>query len=256
MFQCGKSIDDCGNWGSATIYHIKEGDSTTPVTVYIPEHYELRGKDLKNLNRVEYYCLIHIKPIREKNKNKPGRSSSKQFKFGKGHKLESTHAQEIRSKQAIPIHLGKVPSLPILKNDFSKIEFEIWKKKANKFAAYFLTAFRPEDNNYDSNTYFNKLYYTWDDLESWIYTLENNKSFISTARLDMIYSTIYGMTTENTAKILLSKYRRRARDIWTDEDIVSYNSLRSNHKKDIYCANESMNGLINSMDINYLSTKS
>ena len=192
---------------------------------------------------------------KRKNKNKPGRSSSKQFKFGKGHKLESTHAQEIRSKQAIPIHLGKVPSLPILKNDFSKIEFEIWKKKANKFAAYFLTAFRPEDNNYDSNNYFNKLDYTWDALESWIDTLEKDKGFISTARLDMIYSTIYGMTTENTAKILLSKYRRRARDIWTDEDIASHNSLRSNHKKDIYCANEAMDGLINSMEINYLSTK-
>ena len=97
--------------------------------------------------------------------------------------------------------------------------------------------------------------YTWGALESWIDTLEEDKSFISTARLDMIYSTIYGMTTENTAKILLSKYRRRARDIWTDEDIASYNSLRSNHKKDIYCANEAMDGLINSMEINYLSTK-
>ena len=83
------------NWGSATIYQIKENDDITPVSVYFPENYEFRGKDLRKLNRVEYYCLTHIKPIFNGDGiiNKCGRNKTKQFKFGKVQKLDATHAQ-------------------------------------------------------------------------------------------------------------------------------------------------------------------
>ena len=104
------------NWGSATIYQIKENDDITPVSVYFPENYEFCGKELRKLNRVEYYCLTHIKPIfkGDGNVNKCGRTKTKQFKFGNGHKLEVTHAKEIRSKQAITMYTGKNPRPPKL----------------------------------------------------------------------------------------------------------------------------------------------
>lgn len=49
-------------WGPATIYSIMEGSNTNPtlVPVYLPEHYEYRGYELRTLNRIEYYCLIEI----------------------------------------------------------------------------------------------------------------------------------------------------------------------------------------------------
>ena len=102
------------NWGSITIYQIKENDDITPVSVYFPENYEFRGKELRKLNRVEYYCLTHIKPIFKGNRNinKYQRTKAKQFKFSNIHKLEVTHAKEIRSKQSIPMHTKKIPNIP------------------------------------------------------------------------------------------------------------------------------------------------
>ena len=73
-------------------------------------------------------------------------------------------------------------------------------KEADKFSIYVLTEFRAEENNFDSDTQYNDLNYDWDAFVSWITQLEKNNNFISHARLDMMYSTIYGMTTENNAK--------------------------------------------------------
>ena len=47
----------------------------------------------------------------------------------------------------------------------------------------------------------------------------------------MMYSAIYGMITENTAKILLAKYRKRTRDIWTEEEKIAYNFVNMHLKK-------------------------
>ena len=112
--------------------------------------------------------LLHIyQKIREKaDKVQPGQKYSKQFKFGSGHKLEATHAQELRSKQAIPIHTGKIPKLPKIYENSS--EYNNWKKKADVFAAYFLTAFRPEEKKYDDYHRDNSLSYNWEAFEKWM----------------------------------------------------------------------------------------
>ena len=135
---------------------------------------------------MEYYCLTQIKPIfkGDGNINKCGRTKTKQFKFGKGHKLEATHAQEIRSKQAIPMHTGKVPKPPERFDNKNEIEYANWKKRADKFAIYILTAFRAKENNFDAYTQGNVLHYNWDALVSWIKKLE--EKMISFLKQDLI----------------------------------------------------------------------
>ena len=57
------------NWGSATIYQIKENYDITPVSLYYSENYDFYNKDLRKLNKVQYYCLTCIKPILKGGRN-------------------------------------------------------------------------------------------------------------------------------------------------------------------------------------------
>ena len=54
-------------------------------------------------------------------------------------------------------------------------------------------------------------------------SLERNPgtSFIDLARLILLYIILYGMITENNAKVLISKYRRRERGMWSNEDKIN-----------------------------------
>ena len=65
-----------------------------------------------------------------------------------------------------------------------------------------------------------KIKYDCTTFNNWIKSLEtfSKTSFIDLARLNLLYRTLYGMTTENNAKVLISKYRRRERDMWSNEE--------------------------------------
>ena len=52
------------NIGPATIYIVNEDDKKTIIPVFFLEYYEYRGKDVRMLNRLEYYCLVQIKEKR------------------------------------------------------------------------------------------------------------------------------------------------------------------------------------------------
>ena len=71
---------------------------------------------------------------REDNNNKfddtiPGRVASKQYTFGKGHKLEACHAQFIKSIQPIAIHTGHLPPLPKQRDNCNRQEHILFKKR-------------------------------------------------------------------------------------------------------------------------------
>ena len=111
------------DWGYSKIYKIKERDDGkyTPVLVFVSENYEYRGESLAFMNRMEYYCLTHIDKATndESNDNndensviKCGKKKSKQFRLGKGHKLEGAYCQKLLSKQKIGIHAGYFPRIP------------------------------------------------------------------------------------------------------------------------------------------------
>ena len=70
-------------WGPAIIYRVKENKDSNPtcIPICIPEHYEYRGEELRELNRIEYYCLIETRTL----------SSDKTDKKPEGSRQHSTN---------------------------------------------------------------------------------------------------------------------------------------------------------------------
>ena len=200
--------------------------NTTQVKVFFPQHYEHRGEGLRMLNRVEYYCLVQVKPKPSDDedgittdeadaRSTRGRQKSRTFDFGPGHPLRATHTQVLRSIQTIPMYTGKPPRMPGMVTDEMGAEE---RKKFDDFAAYYLTAFRPELDDYDDDHRDSQLCYDWETFCDFVSQLESDGSFISDARLSLMHSTIQGLTTDNEAKVLLAKYRKRNRDKWSKEE--------------------------------------
>ena len=241
-------------WGPAIIYRIKEnGDcSASCIPVCIPEHYEYRGEDLKNLNRIEYYCLVETRTLlSEKNSNKKGRKSSTQYKYGTGFRLQATHAQFLRSKQHIPVHTGQIPKPPRYPiPEPNAPSYPCWLEKANQFGAYYLAAFRAEEHNFDDENRDHDLQYDWDTFYKWFEELKHSNDFISKARVDMINSTINGLTTDNESKMLLSKYRQRARDVWNAQETLQGQQYRNaNDRNEPNVVLDEVDDYINSANI-------
>ena len=90
--------------------------------------------------------------IDEKSKQKGG-TPSKAFEFGKDFALQSSYVQKLRQKictlklyQSPPPHPGREPD-----EDASNDSKTKWKKRADKYGAYFLTLFRPKTELYETN---------------------------------------------------------------------------------------------------------
>ena len=79
-------------------------------------------------------------------------------------------------------------------------------KKADIFAEYYLTGLRPEPNNFDKKYGDEEIRYDQTTFNEQIESLEKNAdaSYIDLARLNLLYRTMYGMTTENNAKVLMN----------------------------------------------------
>ena len=121
------------DWGYSKIYKIKEGDNE---------------------------------------KDKRGKNKTKEFKLGKGHKLEGAYCQKLLSKQSIVLHAGYFHRIPDPCDVYSEEEKKTWQKKADKFGAYMLMAFCPEINNYDDEHRDDDLKYDWRTFLDWINELE------------------------------------------------------------------------------------
>jgi hypothetical protein len=205
---------------------VVENDKKIPIPVFFPNHYHCRGETLRNMSRAEYYCLVDIKEkpnnvekqIISQEKRKPGRKHSKFHEFGVGHPLRATHVQVLRSFQKIPIYTKRPPEeLPKLDSDGEPEN----KNVANNFARYYLTAFRPEVDDYDDEHRDLSLQFKWSGFCKFVEELENEAaqgSFISEARLHLMRSTMNGLASLNETKICLAKYRKRQRDLWTSSE--------------------------------------
>ena len=117
--------------------------------------YSNRGESLKILSRYEYCTQVSI-VTRAKSKRKTtreGRTPSASFEFGNGFVLQSSHVQKLRQKictlklyQSPPPYPGEKPH-----KDASEALKKRWRKRADKYGAYFLILFRPETELYEKN---------------------------------------------------------------------------------------------------------
>lgn len=210
------------DFGPTRIYQSgKNEEKEFSFPVYVVSHYSYRGKELSNLSRIEYYSIVSIKESSSQtidSTGSTGRKKSNLFPIGKGSLLQPTHHQVLSSIQSIP-NLGKPPKFPGAPpaEDQPERSKKVWQAKADTFAEFYLTAFRPEEKDYDDDHRNNYLQYNWDALCNYVSNMESRQSTepICKLRLNLMFRSIHGMSTSE-AKTLLSKYRGRNRDIWTD----------------------------------------
>ena len=132
------------------------------------------------------------------------------------------------------------------------------KKRADRFAAFCLAAFRPETKSYDKDNRDPQLRYDWESLQSWLQDLRKYRSFISQARIDLLHKTVFGMTTNSKARTALGKYRRRSADYWIDEPWAK--RIKSGVRKQIenyriIDTNNNFSDLSDMMEVQTLSTQ-
>ena len=237
LAQTGIDPSTVGDYqAKARIYTIADenGDAAAKIPVCYQTDYRFRGKSLAMLSRHEYFALVATKQkpktISNAKESGPGRKNSGIFEFDKGHPLHATHVQHLRSKQKTIIFSGRQPPHPgppptqdtsstVTRNGSSLFHAQqcAWRRKANKFAMYWLVALRPEPNvcSSDHTTHPS---YTWEALCQWISQLETCDKLISKFRLNALTNAVYGMHSDRRARTMMSAFRMRNRTIWSDEE--------------------------------------
>ena len=225
--------------------HEDDYNEELPPTMKIPvpyaKFYSYRGKDLRFLNRVEYYTLIEIKPIKkdtfdvenehdtndenqdcvtEEDEIDPslhqgGRLKSKPFRLHSSFDLHGDYFQRARSKQPIPIAMGyppKHPGPPPSECSTAR-EQRQWQSQADAFAMYYLVSFRPEPDAYHGPI--TSLPYTWEAFCSWMEFLEASPRLVDQCRATSVIKSIYGLYSKNMHRELIFAYRSKDCTLWT-----------------------------------------
>ena len=206
--------------GRGRVY--KRGSKLPEITIQDPYHYFYRGEHFAKLNRLEYYTLVQIvdrKSSSTRQKRNTGIKSTR-FDFAPSHVLFESHQQMLRFHQPTPMfsnnnHQPKHPGKEIHPNDPSYGDF---RKKANNFALYYLTLFRPESEHFNAADKPNTYKYDWITFKKWIHDLEIDNRIISHCRLLQIQTHIDGLNTSNQLREVARNYRDRERRIWTERE--------------------------------------
>ena len=143
------------------------------------------------------------------------------YRFGNGIEIQASHHQVMRSKQCTPKFFTTPPAHPEQKPDSTKYDANAhkqWLQKANRFARFYLTTFRPEPDLYAINQK-NTYSYTWNDLETFVQALHhtrgaNNDIAIDRFRLDYMTTMIHALKTSHRNQAILCDYHARDATRW------------------------------------------
>ena len=197
------------------------GDDEEDIKKMIPvvACYFHRGHRLKDLSLHEYDAMIQTKKLPE-NPETAG-SRSKWFLFNQDFDLAARFGQTLRAKQRTLIYKGKAPKFPGQQPPSKKSRsYKNWKQKADRYAEYTLTMFRPCEifggvNQTLDNDHVQQDY-GWEDLIKWIKSLQEDNTVLSKFRLMAIDRRMNSLVTDFRKKKILSHYRAREADKWTD----------------------------------------
>jgi hypothetical protein len=187
-------------------------------------NYSNRGSGLAKLSRSEYDALIQIKPRRSSLQTSSFHIRSKQFLFYEGFSPHGNYAQFLRAKQRTLIYYAKGPRHPGKQphTEITSKQYKNWKRKADKFASFYLIAFRPEPECFNGNHH-NALTYDWNALQQWIIQLQQDDSVLSKFRLQAIHNRLHGLDADYKTKVITTMYRARNRTIWNDTEKARFN---------------------------------
>ena len=224
--------------GSAPLYKMNDG-SKQPVSY--AALYRYRGKDMKDLNRYEYCAVVRVAD-RETADKSPKKSTaglrqkSKAFEFGTGLGIEKNHHQVLRSKQCTPkfkrsppAHPGPKPqpqsqplvveSKTLVVESKKKYESDLvsWRKRADRFARYYLIMFRPEDVLYEDGQVCSYAY-NYETFVEFYEQLICSHRASDKFRLDQIHRVFYSWRVNRERREMLAVYRGRNRTLWSNEE--------------------------------------
>ena len=230
------------SYRSTPLYKVDGEERMIPIPY--PDFYRYRGKDLQMLSRYEYCTQVKIeKKTKDSDQEdtcstgghgdvqsregegqrhcsaQRGRKKSKSFEFGDGCKLKASHVQRLRVKLCTlklysnpPPHPGSRPR----KEVGTEARYIQWKKKADRYAFFFLTLFRPEGDLYDKWET-NVLCYDWDTFVTFYNGLKDGNRF-DQMRYRTMEGYMHGWRTTARNRAILSTYRGRKRTIWSEEE--------------------------------------
>ena len=208
-----------GDLGRICVHTVEKASNSNqgPTKVHMPVafNYRNRGEALKKLSRYEYDALVIIKCI--KTNKQLSNARSKQFSFPPSYELAASHAQFLRAKHRTMIFHGRSPDYPGKppRVPSTSQRMKSWKKKADRFARYYLAAFRPEEDAFVAGQRTN-LGYKWDDLLQWVDKLQKDGCLISKMRLIAFNYRVHCLRTSHSNKKLGCDYRARERDLWPE----------------------------------------
>ena len=204
-----------GDVGKFKLFHIEEDptkDGYRKEFVALSSIYNNRGKALRHLSRYEMSALIELVE-----KKKDGKERPNAFPVAPGFSLAANHEFVLRRKQHTPVLTRNPPRHPGDKPTDAKA-LQNWHKAANVFADYVLINFRPEEDFYSTFEQQNLHSYTFEQLESWIDSLQRDDNMISKFRLVLLNRHIYGLRTSHVVKKMCNEFRGRSRDLWEKGD--------------------------------------
>ena len=183
--------------------------------VHIAQHYLYCGRDLKDLSVYDYMTLIEVKKITKK---------ETEMKFGSGkycfhntHPLFNHYYQQLRQKYCIQKLIGKQPPVPGIKpNRNNEMKMAKWKKKADRFAAFWLTWFRPS-LCYDGNVNLEEKF-DWNAFVEFYSSLETNGTVISSYIKTTFLNTVKSFRVSTKVRELLYEYRFKEVSPWNVEE--------------------------------------
>ncbi|CAB9503076.1 Inherit from KOG: DNA helicase [Seminavis robusta] len=227
---------------------LKEGDLRTLDPEYIEfmpasALYLYRGEELAELNYYEYLACVQF--WNKKPRNDPSARTFKQqqqFAMDPNFVASPVSYHVLRLKQCVPLLTSTAPPHPgNAPPDYGESEGTpadiLWESKANVYAKYFLSLFRPERMQ-DSH-----LGYTWKDLKEYITSLQEDSSIISKFRLMSMDNQMKRMRTKTIVKKMTSQYRSRARDLWPpEEETAGWGSRQSLESKFVHTDIEPCDG--------------
>jgi hypothetical protein len=180
--------------------------------VPVSSFYANRGYDLRNINLVEYCTIIDVKEIKGFSATR-----NKHFSFSDRFFCAANHDQALRSKQRTVLVIRKPPPHP---GDRPLLQpskgYDRWRKQADDYARFYLTLYRPEVDCYSAEQH-NDYLYTWEALESFVYSLSSDDTILSKFRLMSMHTRMKGLYTSYKNKIILGTYRALGRDLWDEE---------------------------------------
>lgn len=92
-----------------------------------------------------------------------------------------------------------------------------------------LTLFRPEVSTYGTNNS-NEYGYSWQDLQRYLSFLVDDDKAISKLRLYAMHNITHCAKQNRKAQQLLTKFRHRVRDLWTEDQRTTYASMESEER--------------------------